>query len=182
MLRGGPWPQQLKGQICSDAHCVGYVMLMAHLSVTLLLQSSAPTCSWCLCACCARVASFIAGGKGCECMQQTQWSGQSVRDPWALCTEPCALCLCPAVSWCRLLLAILSSGSTSQTSNLRLSETDPSSKSIMQFTESIFHPVLRVWGEQSFLRGVVCSFFLPFSFLPFCFVWFPLPPLTLYDN
>lgn len=121
------------------------------------------------------MACFIARGKGCECMQQIQmeWA-ECQRALGYLCTDPCALCTCPAVARCRLLLAILSSGSTSQTSILSLSETDPSSKSIMQFTESIFHLVLRIWGEPSFLRDVVCRFilFLSFSFLPFCFVWF----------
>lgn len=66
---------------------------------------------------------------------------------------------------CRLIPAVVSFSSTYQTCNLRLSKTDPSSKSIMQCTESIFHLVFHGWGETSFLdlqSGV---------FLPFCFVW-----------
>lgn len=67
-----------------------------------------------------------------------------------------------------LVPAAVNSISTYQTFNLRLSETDPSSKSIMQFTESIFHLVLHVWGEPSFWE-LQSGFFLPFWFFWFVF-------------
>lgn len=72
-----------------------------------------------------------------------------------------------------LVPAAANSISTYQTFNLRLSETDPSSKSIMQFTESIFHLVLHVWCEPS-LWELQSGCFLPFwiFWFLFCLVGF----------
>lgn len=101
------------------------------------------------------------------CKGKTVWVPATNPAPWAETPDPCVES--PGLSRAPqhgLAPAAANSISTYQTFNLRLSETDPSSKSIMQFTESIFHLELHVWGEPSFWE------LQSGCFLPFCFFWF----------
>lgn len=114
---------------------------------------------------------YLQGENKFESLPQIQHPEQSVLEqrPPGTSVESPGLVLSRAPQH-NLVPAAVNSICTYQAFNLRLSETDPSSKSIMQFTESIFHLVLHVWGEPSFWE-LQSGVFLPFWLFGLYFVW-----------